>query len=434
VLDLHALARWASTPELAGEDRPADARTAAYAAAAKLNPPRMPSPNSIADYGRQIASLLLDGRRDLEAPPKDLPRCPIPELSDAEHIDTLAWYRSWHSRPSPRRAVYLTDWGIHRAAQALMVTGGPYRERLHDAIALLVAHELFHAAVDLAVTQLEAVLAVETGRPTALWRAYHEHVYGAAPGGGVEESLANAFSLRATDLGSQVRDAAEAWYATMPGGYAEYAAFLDASRFRRGLRELLVLALGGPYRSGARGKAAPVESLLQQALAIAHLRQVPVFLLVSNRARGTLLGTANGLRLTTRARDKYIRQARRAMRLIERAGPNEPMPPGLAAIPDRWACELEAYDGMVTTGRLAAHIADLDGRSAPPLATVQAQRARVADVAAAWRHFAEAAGSLRDRGSRNEALRDLAFEAWEAMPFQSESAGDDQIRAVARLA
>ncbi len=434
MLDLRSLARWAATPPVALRERIDPLLTPVYAAALSLSPPRQPPPATVMDRCDAISRQLLDGRRDLEAAPRDPPRCPIPRLADLDNVEALAWYRSWHTLPSASRAIYLTDWGLHHAAHTLSAGGGSYRECLRDAIALLTAHELFHAAFDATLTQIEAVIASHAGVPTPVWRDYFQHVYSSAAGGGLEESLANAFALRTIDIAPRVRAAAEAWFAAMPGGYARYGDYISDARFGRGVRELLTVALAASYRSGPRGPSAPAESLVQQALMIEQLRSVPVFLLVTTRHPNALLGAQQGVKLTVRERVRQMSYPQRAGRALARR-PDVPFTRFAWSMPALWAQNASAYDGILATARLDRNTADLDGSTSAPMVTLERDARRVEDVAAAWLDFASTPRPRDVPGETNAVVDDLLMAALDTYPgFADDDAANDGICAVVRLA
>jgi hypothetical protein len=435
MLDLRPLARWAARPPLALHEAVDPVLGQAYAASPKLKPPRSPAPANILDRCDAIASILLDGRRDLDTAPHDPPRCPVPAKADMDGIEALAWYRSWHMHPPTVRAVYLSDWGVHHAA-ARLDTGGCYRESLRQALILLTAHELFHAAFDLVLTQLEAVLTTQGGVAVALWREYCEHVYSQSPGGGIEESLANAFALRTVAPAAPVRAAAEAWFKRMPGGYARYEEYLADADFRHGIRDLLKAAVGAPYHSGARGTGAPAESLVQQALTIDHLRSVPIFFLITSRAKQALVGTRGGVQINDRQRDRQVSLAQRAVRTATRRQ-DIFVPECKWSIPRTWASAARHLDGTLSTARLAPSTHDFDG--APPIRVADTKRnaARVEEVSEAWQKFAAVAAMRPAYGDGDVRVKKLLMNALEKFPWPRDEAPDADfagIRAVVRLA
>ena len=254
-----------------------------------------PAPRTVTgvrDLAADVAERLLTGRADLRREPNRPPRPPADRVEWEGDIEQLAWYRSWHAEPQGGWGIYLSDWGLHIAADAIDGSGNRV-EALRVAIHAFVAHEAFHCLVDFAITAAEMLLSNASGHPVALWEPYFKCEYLAKrhDDDQLEEALANAFALRAASLAQNELTAVGGWFDSMPGAYSRYGEFLADSEFRDGARELLQRTLHARYRiAPAAVSATPAADLLLTDFIVDRLvSQIPIYLVISMSGRGAFM-------------------------------------------------------------------------------------------------------------------------------------------------
>jgi hypothetical protein len=168
---------------------------------------------------------------------------------DKSGVDALAWYRSFHADQ--------TGWGIYIPFSSLVILSEgdllPLKaepgRRLALAWEILLLHERFHFAVDVACAWFELLLRAPVcaeyhSRMTKGVR-FLEHVE-RQDYLEIEEAAANAFMLRALGdrYGKRARTAARRFVGEQPAGYRDGLQLVTDALFRDAAKETMAARLG----------------------------------------------------------------------------------------------------------------------------------------------------------------------------------------------
>ena len=158
---------------------------------------------------------------------EEAPVPPPPVDVDLVGIDALAFYAPFHLYLEDW-GVYVHDWGVRHLACILkrgsLVPGDePYLRRAEN---LLVSHEIWHAATEIACTRSELLAR------RSLYRDYFVHRQAAIH----EEALANAHAVRTCypEGASAERWTVERWMRRQGPGYRDFGDWTQPRQFFRG--------------------------------------------------------------------------------------------------------------------------------------------------------------------------------------------------------
>jgi len=189
---------------------------------------------------------------------------PPPDV-DAIGPDALAFYVPFH--------FYRDDWGIYvRDAGvkylAYILKGASLRPGdegyLKFAESILLEHEWWHAATEIACTRAEIV------SRCLLYHEYFQHMAAATH----EEALANAHAIRRTTLpASSERATAERWMQQLGPGYRDFRKWLPTPAFGRGQNVAVRFMTEQLSQPAPKVAGAPHQFLFRGAI---HYTSMPV--------------------------------------------------------------------------------------------------------------------------------------------------------------
>jgi len=212
------------------------------------------------------------------------------DIVKAKGFEGIAWYQSFHRYDESVWGIYLNARSLDLVAASLALDlrkAGPRSRELAArlAVQLTLAHELFHARVDVAAAW------IELGSRRRCYLPYNEKVYSAYrfTEEWREEALANwsancwlvanLSSLRAQGLvqdSDAVIRAIENWLDFSPAGYRDWRQGDQHATWERLASELVA---GKPHTNDGKSEALPIEGLLRAEELIDLRREdIPIYL------------------------------------------------------------------------------------------------------------------------------------------------------------
>lgn len=200
-----------------------------------------------------------------------------------EHgIDHLAWYRSFHYKPTEKWewGIYITDYGLYYlASHVFRNLKSKHSLSVRDLISLsaklLFNHEFFHYITDIASTVIEA----QSSFMDLYYQEYTNQVYlnPKTSDEPLEEALANAFAYKKRYL-QGAKELIRNFMDNQPKGYRAYGKFLSNNDFANGRRQLAksILTAQTSYNSHL-----PLEILFDYQLREIKQTDVPIYLVSS---------------------------------------------------------------------------------------------------------------------------------------------------------
>ena len=221
------------------------------------------------DYGRD--DYVEKGMFPSDVFPSDLAKIDFPnvdydrierKVSDSG-IDVLAWYRSFHWDPPKKWGIYIPVSSIYYLARNLdpNVDTSKFLHLISRAFKVLVMHECFHYAVDMAAAVLESA------------DSFRHNIY--APYSldrrSPEESVANAWTLSKhfSPYHRQVRNFMD----SQPPAYTQFRDF-SGTDFTDGLRRI-----ADSLVTGAGGNAEPIEYIINLDDKVLKKSRIPIYIL-----------------------------------------------------------------------------------------------------------------------------------------------------------